>query len=85
MNYALVLTGTTGIFRNLSYITFLHRYASLAAGSSFETKSDLKSINTVAASGLFDAPVTEELCTGTDWYHWNIQKSAEKLEQIIPV
>ena len=25
--------------------------------------------------GPFDTPVTEELCTGTDWYHWNIQKS----------
>jgi hypothetical protein len=26
-------------------------------------------------AGPFDTPVTEELCTGTDWYHWNIQKS----------
>jgi hypothetical protein len=46
---------------------------------------DLKSTNTVVASGLFDGPVTDKLGTGTDWYHWNIQKSAEKLEQIIPV
>jgi hypothetical protein len=46
---------------------------------------DLKRTITVDASGLFDAPVTKELCTGTDWYHWDIQKSAGKLEQIIPV
>ena len=85
MRYALVLTGTTRIFRNLSFITSFHRYASLAAISSFKTKSEFGSTITVAASGLFDAPVTEELCTGTGWYHWNIQKSAEKLEQIIPV
>jgi hypothetical protein len=51
----------------------------------FETKSEFGSTITVASSGLFDAPVTEELCTGTGWYHWNIQKSEEKLEQIIPV
>jgi hypothetical protein len=30
---------------------------------------DLKSTNTVAASGLFDGPVTDKLGTGTDWYH----------------
>jgi hypothetical protein len=53
--------------------------------SSFETKSGFESTNTVAASGLFAGPVTDKLSTGTDWYHWNIQKSAEKLEQIIPV
>jgi hypothetical protein len=39
----------------------------------------------MAALVLFDTPVTGELCTGTDWYHWNIQKSAGKFEQIIPV
>jgi hypothetical protein len=33
----------------------------------------------------FDASVTEELYTGTDWYHWNIQKICRKLGQIIPV
>jgi hypothetical protein len=28
-----------------------------------------------------DGPVTDKLGTDTDWYHWNIQKSAEKLNK----
>jgi hypothetical protein len=57
----------------------------LAAGSSFETKSRFEKHKHCSCSGLLDASVTEELCTGTDWYHWDIQKSAGKFEQIIPV
>jgi hypothetical protein len=49
MNFALVLTGTSGTFRNLSYITSLHRYASLAVELSFEAKSGFESTKVVAA------------------------------------
>jgi hypothetical protein len=49
MKFALVLTGTTGTFRNLSYITSLHRYVSLAVELSFEAKSGFESTKVAAA------------------------------------
>jgi hypothetical protein len=47
----------------------------------FETKSGVESTNNVTASGLSAGPVTDELGTGTDWYHWNLQESAENLNK----
>ena len=47
---ALVLTGTSGTFRNLSYITFLSiDIKSLAMELSFEAKSGFESTKVVAA------------------------------------
>jgi hypothetical protein len=51
---------------------------------SFETKSGFESTKNYSCSGLSVGPVTDKICAGTDWYHWNIQESAEEFEQMIP-